>query len=95
MRFDLIDGIDIGKDGGAWLRQMREAAGLTQREVAVRVGLTYHIFVDHVEAGAGRIAATALARWADALRIDRIEFVTRLRGFDDAPRRVEKALVEA
>lgn len=95
MRLDLIDGVDIGKEGGAWLREMREAAGLSQREVAERVGLTYHTFVDHVEAGSGRIAATALARWADALRIERAAFVTRLRGFDDAPRRVVAAMVEA
>lgn len=87
--------VDVGKAGGAWLRAMREAAGLTQREVAERVGLGYHLFVDQVEAGGGRIAAATLTRWADALRVNRAEFVTRLRAFGDAPRRIEAALVEA
>lgn len=87
--------VEIGKSGGAWLRAAREAAGLSQCELAERVGLRYHTFVDHVEAGAGRIQAEVLARWADALRVNRAEFVSRLRGFADAPRRIEAALVEA
>ena len=43
----------------------------------------------------GRIEPRALARWADALRVDRAEFVARLNGFDDVPHRIEAELVEA
>ncbi len=95
MLFETIEGVDVGKSAGAWLRTMREAAGLSQREVAVRIGLSYHTFVGHIEAGMGRIEPRALARWADALRVDRAEFVARLNGFDDVPHRIEAELVEA
>ncbi|SBV99509.1 hypothetical protein KL86APRO_11174 [uncultured Alphaproteobacteria bacterium] len=95
MLFETMADVEVGKSAGAWLKAQREAEGLSRRDVAERVGLTYHIFVDHVEAGNGRIRAEELTRWADALRVERVEFVKRLRGFDDAPRRVEAELVEA
>ena len=54
---------------GAWLRSLREAAGLTQREVATGVGVGFHTHVAQIEAGYGRIAPDRYADWASVLRV--------------------------
>ena len=57
---------DGKKQLGARIRQARLAAGLTQEELALRVGLTQGV-VSTVEHGVSTIDAPDLPRWAMAL----------------------------
>ena len=46
---------EIRKVSGAWLREKREAAGLSQKAVAELVGFDYYTFISQVECGRGKI----------------------------------------
>lgn len=64
----------LRRDLGAWLKSKREEAGLTQADLAERLGLKYYSFVSQVENGIGRIPQDIYAAWADALGVPRREF---------------------
>ncbi len=55
---------------GRWLKHGREAAGLTQAELAERLGLRYYSFISQVENGIGRIPQDLYAPWAAALGLE-------------------------
>jgi transcriptional regulator with XRE-family HTH domain len=59
---------------GAWLRRAREAAGLTQVELAERIGARYYTFISQIESGVGRVPIDGQRAWADALGIAPAEF---------------------
>lgn len=63
---------------GAWLRQLRETAGLTQLELASRLGMKYYAFVSQVETGFCRLPTAKLEAWARALGVDPSAFAKRL-----------------
>ncbi|MEX6509209.1 helix-turn-helix domain-containing protein [Jiella sp. M17.18] len=71
----------LRKEGGAWLRQRREAVGLSQRELAERVDVGYYTFVSQIEAGRGRIPAERYSVWAGALEMDAKDFVRNIMAF--------------
>lgn len=54
---------------GQWLRRQREQAGLTQVEVAERIGVRYYTFISQIESGVGRVPIESQRAWADALGI--------------------------
>jgi transcriptional regulator with XRE-family HTH domain len=60
----------LRQQAGRWLKAAREAAGLTQAEVAEEVGLRYYTFVSQVESGLGRLPIESQAAWAQALGLD-------------------------
>lgn len=57
----------LRQEAGRWLRQLRQEANLTQRDLAERVGLRYYTFVSQIEAGQGRIPPDQCKAWAEAL----------------------------
>jgi transcriptional regulator with XRE-family HTH domain len=63
---------------GQWLRELRERRGLSQRELAQKVGAEYYTLISQLEHGRGRIPPDDYLVWADALGVDRREFVLRL-----------------
>ncbi len=65
---------ELRRELGAWLKQGREASGLTQAELAERLGLRYYSFVSQVENGIGRIPQDLYAPWAEALGLDAKSF---------------------
>jgi DNA-binding XRE family transcriptional regulator len=69
--------------GGLWLRGLREATGLSQREFADRVGVTYYTFISQLENGRGRLPPDRYETWADALEMDRKMFVRELMRYYD------------
>ncbi len=64
----------LRRDLGRWLKQGREQAGLTQAELAEKLGLRYYSFVSQVENGIGRIPQDLYEPWADALGLDNATF---------------------
>ena len=70
-------------EAGRWLRELREKSGLTQREVAQRVGAEYYTFVSQLENGRGRIPPDRYLVWAEALGMQPREFVIGLMYYYD------------
>src|SRR5258708_20942196 len=74
---------DLRRHGGRWLKEKREHAGLSQRELAERVGAEYYTFISQLEAGRGRIPPDRYLHWAEALGVEPRYFVrTLLRYYD-------------
>jgi len=73
----------LRKEAGRWLKELREARGLSQRQVADATGTEYYTFVSQLETGRGRIPAEKYAVWAKALDVDPKLFVTTLLRYYD------------
>jgi transcriptional regulator with XRE-family HTH domain len=69
------------KEAGAWLRGLRERAGLTQMDLAIRLGFKYYAFVSQVETGFTRLPPQKVGAWADAVGADPPVFARRLLSF--------------
>ena len=63
---------------GAWLRELRERQGLTQRELAQKVGVECYTLIAQLEHGRGRIPAHRWPEWAQALGVEPHELSTGL-----------------
>lgn len=68
---------------GEWLRSLREKRSLSQRELALRVGLEYYTFISQLETGRGRIPPDRYRRWAEVLGVDTQSFVRELMRYYD------------
>lgn len=73
----------LRKKGGLYLKKLRESAGLTQRELAVKLGLNYYTFISQIESGKGRVPPDQYEKWAAALGVNVSEFVRKLLVFYD------------
>jgi transcriptional regulator with XRE-family HTH domain len=73
----------LRQDAGRWLKQLREARGITQRELARLVGLNFYTFISQLESGRGRIPPDRYRVWAEALRVEPQEFVRELLRYYD------------
>src|SRR3954463_6632853 len=73
----------LRQQAGRWLKGAREAAGLTQAELAERVGLRYYTFVSQVESGLGRLPVETQGAWAEALGLEPGDFAQPLLRYYD------------
>jgi len=80
---DSAEVIRLRQEGGAWLRALREKAGLSQRELAAAVGLDYYSFISQIESGKGRIPTAQMKNWAEALKVSPRDFAIRMMRFYD------------
>lgn len=55
---------------GAWLKEAREEAGLTQLDLAAILDYAYPTTVSQIERGASAMPTGELNRWAEAIRQD-------------------------
>jgi transcriptional regulator with XRE-family HTH domain len=69
------------KQAGAWLKGLREGAGLTQMELANRLGFKYYAFVSQIETGFSRVPTEKMEAWARAVGTDPTHFARRLLAF--------------
>lgn len=69
------------KQAGAWLKGLREEAGLTQIALASRMGFKYYAFVSQVETGFSRVPTDKMEAWAQTLGVEPREFVQHLLSF--------------
>ena len=74
---------DLRRDGGRWLKEQRERAGLSQRQLAERVGADYYTFISQLETGRGRIPPDRYIDWARALGLDPRVFVREVMQYYD------------
>jgi len=74
---------DLRREGGRWLKELRERAGLSQRELAAKVGAEYYTFISQLETGRGRIPPDRYTQWAEALSVPARDFVQELMRYYD------------
>lgn len=55
---------------GAWLKEAREQAGLTQLDLATKLDYAYPTTVSQIERGASALPPGELTRWAEAIGVD-------------------------
>jgi DNA-binding XRE family transcriptional regulator len=68
----------LRKKAGTWLKDLRARAGLSQIELAERLGFKYYTFISQVENGFGRVPTESLEEWARALGVDPSSFAREL-----------------
>ena len=73
----------LRREGGLWLRGLRERAGLSQRELATAIGADYYSFISQLESGKGRVPVSQVELWAKALKVRRSEFARGLLRYYD------------
>ena len=73
----------LRKNAGRWLQGLRKEAGLSQIQLAERLGLKYYTFVSQVENGFGRVPSETMESWARALGVPPADFARRLLSFYD------------
>lgn len=64
-----VDRTESRVEIGRWLKAKREEAGLTQRELAEKVGSLYYTYISQIELGHGKIIPERWERWAEVLEI--------------------------
>src|ERR1700693_3922053 len=82
-KLSVDDAAYLRRDAGRWLKELREARGLSQRQLATQVGVEYYSFVSQLETGRGRIPPDRYRIWAEALGISPRDFVVNLMQFYD------------
>jgi transcriptional regulator with XRE-family HTH domain len=73
----------LRKQAGAWLKGLRGKAGLSQIELAGKLGLKYYTFVSQVENGFGRVPTESMEAWAKALDAEPSKFARELLSYYD------------
>ena len=68
---------------GTWLKQLRARAGLSQIELAERLGFKYYTFISQVENGFGRVPTESMEAWARALGTKPSGFARELLSYYD------------
>jgi transcriptional regulator with XRE-family HTH domain len=73
----------LRKQAGAWLKELRARAGLSQIQLAEALGFKYYTFISQVENGFGRVPTESLEKWARALGVDPSSFARELLSYYD------------
>ena len=68
----------LRKQAGDWLKQRRADAGLSQVDLAARLGLKYYTFISQVENGFSRVPTETMAAWATELGLEPAAFAKHL-----------------
>jgi transcriptional regulator with XRE-family HTH domain len=74
---------ELRREGGRYIKELREARGLSQRHLATLIGADFYTFVSQIETGRGRIPPDRYRLWAEALGVDVQSFVKNLMRFYD------------
>lgn len=77
------DAANLRRQAGKYLRELREAANMTQQELARSLGMDYYTTVSGIELGRGRVPPDKIKDWARLLGVDQVVFAKRLLQFYD------------
>lgn len=75
--------VRLRQAAGKYLKSLREAAGLSQRGMADKMGFPYYTFISQVESGRGRVPPERYVEWAGILKVPPREFVRSLMRYYD------------
>ena len=75
--------LELRRQGGRWLKELRVDAGLSQRQLAERLRLDHYTFVSQLETGRGRIPPDRYQDWAAALGMPPAPFVREILRYYD------------
>jgi transcriptional regulator with XRE-family HTH domain len=75
--------VPLRREGGQWLKELREKAGYTQRSFAAIVVSDYYTFISQIENGRGRVPPEKYAIWAETLGMEPREFLKDYMRFYD------------
>jgi transcriptional regulator with XRE-family HTH domain len=73
----------LRKQGGTYLKKLRNSAGLTQRELAEASGFKYYTFISQIENGYGRIPPNLYKDYAKAVGVNLAVFAENMLKFYD------------
>ena len=73
----------LRQEAGKWLKKLREEQGLSQSQLAAKIGVDYYGFVSQIEAGRARVPPDRYEVWAEAMEMDAGEFVRKLLRYYD------------
>jgi transcriptional regulator with XRE-family HTH domain len=73
----------LRRQGGNWLKQLREDVGLSQRELAEKLDVEYHTLISQLESGIGRVPTHRYRDWSRVLQIPLETFVRELLRYYD------------
>ncbi len=68
----------LRKQAGDWLKARRAEAGLSQVDLAARLGLKYYTFISQVENGFSRVPTETMEAWAIQLGLEPAVFAKHL-----------------
>jgi transcriptional regulator with XRE-family HTH domain len=68
----------LRKQAGDWLKLRRADAGLSQVDLAAKLGLKYYTFISQVENGFSRVPTETMEAWATQLGLDPAAFAKHL-----------------
>jgi transcriptional regulator with XRE-family HTH domain len=68
----------LRKQAGDWLKLRRADAGLSQADLAVRLGLKYYTFISQIENGFSRVPTEIMGAWASELGLEQAAFARHL-----------------
>ena len=74
---------ELRRQGGKWLKQLRENVGLSQRQLADRLDIEYHTLIAQLESGIGHVPTHRYRDWSRVLRIPVETFVRDLLRYYD------------
>jgi transcriptional regulator with XRE-family HTH domain len=74
---------ELRKKAGTWLKQRRGEAGLSQMDLAQKLGFKYYTFISQVENGFGRVPSESMEPWALALGLAPADFARHLLSYYD------------
>lgn len=77
------DVLRLRQAAGAYLRQLREAAGLTQRALGAALDMEYYTFIAQIESGRGRVPPAQMRDWARVLGVAPRAFAINMMRFYD------------
>ncbi len=69
---------ELRREGGRFLKELREKRGLSQRQLAAQVGAEYYTFISQVENGFGRVPSESMEALALALGLAPADFARHL-----------------
>jgi len=74
---------ELRREAGVWLKELRKRRGMSQRQLASKLGAEYYTFISQLETGRGRIPPDRYREWAEALGVEPAEFVKTLMQYYD------------
>ena len=77
------DAKQMRKEAGAWLKELRGRAGLSQIALAEKLDLKYYTFISQVENGFGRVPTETMEAWGRALGQEPAPFARKLLTYYD------------